>query len=54
MLPPHIIEEIRRREKAERRRPERQPQIELPTPVRKSRPPVDEDSNRGIVIIDLM
>ena len=53
MIPPHIIEEIRRIESEKRRRPEQQPQIELPLPYRKSKPPV-EKSERGIAVIDLM
>lgn len=57
MLPPLIIEQIRKREEEDRRRREQQPAIELPLPAPGR--PVDDshgdgESNRGIVIIDLM
>jgi hypothetical protein len=57
MLPPFIIEQIRRREEQERARPE-QPQLEIPydpgvRPPRAPRAP-EEASERGVVIIDLM
>jgi hypothetical protein len=54
MLPPFIIEQIRRREEQERARPE-QPQLEIP-PDRAPRPaPVAEEAaERGVVIIDLV
>ncbi|MFW5924910.1 MAG: hypothetical protein ACOCV4_02025 [Myxococcota bacterium] len=57
MLPPLIIEQIRKREEEDRSRREQQPAIELPVPP--SRRPVEDsqgdgESNRGIVIIDLM
>jgi hypothetical protein len=56
MLPPYIIEEIRRRESEQRRRHE-QPRIELPLPTLvPNRPPREaprEESERGVVIIDL-
>ncbi len=55
MLPPYIIEEIRRRENEQRRRYE-QPQVELPLPVVIPPPgqaPQREDDDRGVVIIDL-
>jgi hypothetical protein len=56
MLPPYIIEEIRRREH-ERRQQYEQPQIELPLP-RVPPPPThpqhrEDDADRGVVIIDL-
>ena len=55
MLPAYIIEEIRRRELEERSRDNRrQPQIELPQPVKKSEPNIEDKSDRGVVIIDLM
>jgi hypothetical protein len=60
MLPPYIIEELRRREEAlreERARP--QPTLELPIPMprrdRPSRPPERAPgSERGVEIIDVM
>jgi hypothetical protein len=54
MLPPFIIEQIRKREEEERARYE-QPQLELP--VERPRPRVpeksEEDANRGVIILDL-
>lgn len=55
MLPPFIIEQIRRRENEERRKHE-QPFIELPVPHAPHMPceqKPDEDADRGVVIIDL-
>jgi len=53
MLPPFIIEQIRRREEQERARHE-QPQLELPVdrPAPAS-PRGPEEADRGVVIIDL-
>ncbi len=53
MLPPYIIEQIRRREEEEAR--PQQPVIELPiptrrAPLRESEPPGEQ---RGVIIIDL-
>jgi hypothetical protein len=57
MLPPFIIEQIRRREEAQRRKSDaKQPRLELPMDVyRPAAEPegVDEDHNRGVVIVDL-
>ncbi|MCL2450546.1 MAG: hypothetical protein FWD17_16485 [Polyangiaceae bacterium] len=55
MLPPFIIEQIRRREKRERARHE-QPRLEIPVdrPVPRSPQPADDKAERGVVIIDLM
>lgn len=55
MLPPIIIEHIKRREEEERRR-QQQPFIQLPVPQHTPRPrPADEDDQpeRGVVIIDI-
>lgn len=55
MLPPFIIEEIRRRENETQRRHE-QPRVEIPVPPMPHRTPRqerDEDADRGVVIIDL-
>jgi hypothetical protein len=55
MLPPFIIEQIRRREEEERVRPE-QPRIELPLqlPVPRAPQAPEEKRDRGVTIIDLM
>ena len=53
MLPPFIIEQIRKRE--EERRNRDAPRLELPLPAdrptRKSEP--EEETDRGIIIVDL-
>ncbi len=57
MLPPFIIEQIRRREQQERqRRDDARPRVHLPIrPVLpKDGEPVDEESDRGVVIVDVM
>ena len=60
MLPPFIIDQIRRREEEERRRIERdQPRVELPVdayrPAPRPQPDAEEpdDPERGVVILDL-
>lgn len=57
MLPPFIIEQIRRREEAQRRNSDaKQPRLELPVDAyRPVNEPdgADEDRNRGVVIVDL-
>ena len=55
MLPPFIIEQIRRREEEERARQE-QPQLEVPRDVPPPRPaqPADDKVERGVVVIDLL
>jgi len=55
MLPPFIIEQIRRREDEERRRRYEQPVLELPlespyAPLPEK--PAEEPSERGVIIID--
>ncbi len=54
MLPPYIIEEIRRRENEQRRQHEA-PQIELPLPLvpPPAQSPRRDDDDRGVIIIDL-
>ena len=59
MLPPFIIDQIRRREEDERRR--EQPQLELPVdayaprqPIPESREDGEDVTERGVVIVDLM
>jgi hypothetical protein len=59
LLPPFIIEQIRRREDVERRRRDRQPRLELPLdayrPVPQDPDPMPIDrSDRGVVIVDLL
>lgn len=55
MLPPFIIEQIRKRE--EEARQNHQPHLELPLPIMPPparRPSVEpDDQDRGVVIIDL-
>lgn len=57
MLPPFIIEQIRRLEEEERRRNERpQPRLELPVDDHRPLPPKrepDEDADRGVIILDI-
>jgi hypothetical protein len=55
MLPPFIIEQIRRREEEERARQE-QPQLEIPAdrPAPRAPSAPEEKGERGVVIIDLM
>jgi len=55
MLPPFIIEQIRRREEQERARNE-QPQLEIPLQPPAPRPTntPDDKAERGVVIIDLL
>jgi hypothetical protein len=55
MLPPIIIEHIKKREEEERRR-QQQPFVQLPVP--RPLPPIprhdeDEEPGRGVVIIDI-
>jgi hypothetical protein len=54
MLPPFIIEQIRKREEEERARYE-QPQLDLPLepPRRRTPDPLEEEANRGVIILDL-
>lgn len=55
MLPPFIIEQIRKREEKESAK-EQRPRLEIPLPelpAAEQRPP-EEEANRGVVIIDLM
>lgn len=58
MLPPFIIEQIRRREEQERARHE-QPRLEIPVDRPAPRAPLaphapDESGERGVIVIDLM
>lgn len=58
MLPPFIIEQIRKREERIRREDEERPALRLPlddTPPMMPEPDlnIEEDENRGVVIIEL-
>jgi hypothetical protein len=55
MLPPFIIEQIRRREEQERARRE-QPRLEIPLdrPAPRAPLPPDDGGERGVIVIDLM
>ena len=56
MLPPIIIDEIKRREREERTREEQRPVVQVPAPgpVRPRPDSTDEEgSDRGVVIIDV-
>lgn len=54
MLPPFIIEQIRKREEEARRQSE-QPRLELPLPMPppRVRRELDDEAERGVVIVDL-
>ena len=53
MLPPFIIEQIRKREEEEAR-PEYRPVVEIPIPPAPRRTDREaEDRDRGVVVIDL-
>jgi hypothetical protein len=56
MLPGFIIDQIRQREEEERAKREVAPQIQLPMPMPEgSQPPEhDDETERGVVIIDLL
>ena len=52
MLPPFIIEQIRKREEERRQqRPHLELPIPAPAPARRSTP--DEEADRGVIIVDL-
>ncbi len=59
MLPPFIIDQIRRREEEElRRQQEQQPRLELPVDAyppksRRERDEDTDDADRGVIILDL-
>jgi len=52
MLPPFIIDQIRKREKEEREHAE-QPRLELPIERRRHPEAADDEKDRGVVIVDL-
>jgi hypothetical protein len=53
MLPPFIIEQIRKREKEQRDQRDEQPQLELPPEDVRHPGHTDDDVDRGVVIVDL-
>ena len=57
MLPPFIIEQIRRREEEQARKQYEQPQLELPISPSPPMPPKrreeSEDGQRGVIILEL-
>ena len=60
MLPPFIIEQIRRREEAQReearRKNAKQPRLELPLDIYEPAPDsdgADEERQRGVLIVDI-
>jgi hypothetical protein len=56
MLPPFIIDQIRRREEQERRHEAPSVELPLPSPMapgRREQRPRDDEPQRGIVVIDL-
>jgi len=54
MLPPFIIEQIRKREQEEQAHYE-QPQLEIPAPQPMPKRDAPEDEpNRGVIVLDLM
>ena len=55
MLPPFIIEQIRRREEQEKGRRD-QPRLEIPVdrPAPRAPKPSEDSGDRGVIVIDLM
>jgi len=59
MLPPFIIDQIRRREEEEQRRQDDQPRLELPVdayppkPRKREREEEEDEAERGVIILDL-
>ncbi len=52
MLPPFIIDQIRKREEDDA--PRQQPRVELPIPPPPAAEHGRDDEDRGVVVIDLM
>jgi len=55
MLPPFIIEQIRKREQDSEQAQQEQPRLELPIPGPREprRPASEEDAKRGVIILEL-
>ena len=53
MLPPFIIDQIRKREEDERADRAPVKELPLPAPIPREQKPADDDGERGVVIIDL-
>lgn len=53
MLPPFIIDQIRRREEQEQEAPQRRQRVELPIPTRALPITEEDEKRRGVVVIDL-
>lgn len=54
MLPPYIIEELRRRERAKKSRDrDEQPRLQLPLPPKSPAPTSEEPAERGVAIIEV-
>ena len=54
MLPAHIIGQIQEREIRRRAEQRPQPTLELPLPPAAPMPVSEPETNRGVIIIDLM
>lgn len=54
MLPPYIIDQLRRRERAKKSKArEEQPRVEIPVPLLPAEPKSEEPEDRGVTIIDV-
>ncbi len=53
MLPPFIIEQIRKREREQREQRDERPQLDLPPEDLRQPERNEEEPNRGVVIVDL-
>ena len=53
MLPPHIIDELRRREEWKKERRTEQPRIELPFAPPRPHAPTAPAEERGVTVIEL-
>jgi hypothetical protein len=53
MLPPFIIEQIRKREQEQRDKRDEQPQLELPPEDLRQPDRGDDEVDRGVVVVDL-
>jgi hypothetical protein len=53
MLPPFIIEQIRKREKEQAEHQAEQPRLELPLERRRPPEAPDDEVDRGVIVVDL-